>query len=261
MAWWWRPRVLPAMVTSSMRFARPPARISRGVACRSSCCSTAVQTLPSRRFGSTMPRERTWRRAICCSSATGASVTSATAGSRRLQTRTPPQPTVSTGISAPSPNTGSARSRPGCIGNAAHGWRSRRGRATGRSSQPHVPRHSSRPRIRAAIGLIRGFYELGVQVPGDVAIVGFDGVEAGQFSIPALTTIEHPRSELGRIGVDALLDAIEELLRDTPLRSVSASCPSALWFESRAAPPAQGRLRPSRAAHAAMRRDLLLNPG
>ncbi len=63
---------------------------------------------------------------------------------------------------------------------------------------------------RAAIGLIRGFHELGVQVPEDVAIVGFDGVQAGQFSIPALTTIEHPRSELGRIGVDTLLDAIEE---------------------------------------------------
>jgi DNA-binding LacI/PurR family transcriptional regulator len=62
----------------------------------------------------------------------------------------------------------------------------------------------------AAIGLIRGFYELGVQVPEDVAIVGFDGVAAGQFSIPALTTIEHPRGQLGQIGVDTLLDAIAE---------------------------------------------------
>jgi DNA-binding LacI/PurR family transcriptional regulator len=61
-----------------------------------------------------------------------------------------------------------------------------------------------------AIGLIRGFHELGVQVPGDVAIVGFDGVDAGQFSIPALTTIEHPRRELGQIGINALLDAISE---------------------------------------------------
>lgn len=61
----------------------------------------------------------------------------------------------------------------------------------------------------AGIGLIRGFYDLGVRVPEDVAIVGFDGVEAGIFSVPALTTIEHPRDDLGRIGVDALLDAIE----------------------------------------------------
>jgi DNA-binding LacI/PurR family transcriptional regulator len=60
----------------------------------------------------------------------------------------------------------------------------------------------------AAIGLIRGFYEIGVQVPRDVAIVGFDGVQAGQFSVPALTTIEHPRGDLGRIGVETLLDAI-----------------------------------------------------
>jgi len=61
----------------------------------------------------------------------------------------------------------------------------------------------------AAIGLIRGFYELGIEVPRDVAVVGFDGVSAGQFSIPALSTIEHPRDKLGRIGVDTLLDAIE----------------------------------------------------
>jgi DNA-binding LacI/PurR family transcriptional regulator len=59
------------------------------------------------------------------------------------------------------------------------------------------------------IGLIRGFHELGVRVPEDVAIVGFDGVEAGRYSIPSLTTIEHPRDDLGRIGVARLIDAIE----------------------------------------------------
>lgn len=60
----------------------------------------------------------------------------------------------------------------------------------------------------AAIGLMRGFHELGVRVPEDVALVGFDGVEAGQFSIPAVTTIEHPRADLGRIGVETLLDIL-----------------------------------------------------
>jgi DNA-binding LacI/PurR family transcriptional regulator len=60
----------------------------------------------------------------------------------------------------------------------------------------------------AALGLIRGFHELGVRVPDDVAIVGFDGVEAGQFSVPAVTTIEHPRGDLGRIGVETLLAAL-----------------------------------------------------
>ncbi|MCC7372207.1 MAG: LacI family DNA-binding transcriptional regulator [Chloroflexi bacterium] len=60
-----------------------------------------------------------------------------------------------------------------------------------------------------AIGLLRGFHDLGVRVPDDVAIVGFDGVEVGVYSVPALTTIEHPRDDLGRIGVEALLDAIE----------------------------------------------------
>jgi DNA-binding LacI/PurR family transcriptional regulator len=74
----------------------------------------------------------------------------------------------------------------------------------------------------AAIGLVRGFHELGIRVPEDVAIVGFDGIEAGRYSVPALTTIEHPCAELGRMGVDALIDAIvgpmSQPLASTPER-------------------------------------------
>jgi DNA-binding LacI/PurR family transcriptional regulator len=116
---------------------------------------------------------------------------------------------------------------------------------------------------RAAIGLIRGFYELGVQVPTDVAVVGFDGVQAGEFSVPALTTIEHPRSELGRIGVDTLLNAIEEpagrqaaALRERvlPVRLVVRESCGASQFRA-----AFDRLELS--THTQDEEGLLLNPG
>ena len=155
-------------------------------------------------------------------------------------------------MSVPSPNRGSHLDPAWLFGNAS-------GMDGGRAAARHwYEQAAPRPTAlfvatdRAAIGLIRGFYELGVQVPGDVAIVGFDGVEAGQFSIPALTTIEHPRSELGRIGVDALLDAIEEPAeRHVSSAPLSACCPSDLWFGS-LAEPAELRcsIRPSWAAPA-----------
>jgi len=45
-----------------------------------------------------------------------------------------------------------------------------------------------------ALGAIRAIYEAGLQVPRDIAIVGFDGITEGRFSIPALTTIAQPKT-------------------------------------------------------------------
>ncbi|MDP4085276.1 MAG: LacI family DNA-binding transcriptional regulator [Bacillota bacterium] len=40
-----------------------------------------------------------------------------------------------------------------------------------------------------AIGLIRGFYECGISVPGQVSIVGFDDISVSAFIIPSITTV------------------------------------------------------------------------
>ncbi len=59
-----------------------------------------------------------------------------------------------------------------------------------------------------AVGLLRGLYEAGVRVPNDMAIVGFHGLELGQFTTPSLTTVGHARAELGEIGANLLLELI-----------------------------------------------------
>lgn len=48
-----------------------------------------------------------------------------------------------------------------------------------------------------AVGAIRAAFERGIRVPTDLAVVGSDGVDEGQCSIPSLTTIA-PNKEVNR---------------------------------------------------------------
>jgi DNA-binding LacI/PurR family transcriptional regulator len=63
---------------------------------------------------------------------------------------------------------------------------------------------------QTAVGAIKAFRKAGLRVPEDVSVVGFDGTEAGEYSHPALTTVEVPLTEIGRRGVQELLRQIEE---------------------------------------------------
>jgi LacI family transcriptional regulator len=62
---------------------------------------------------------------------------------------------------------------------------------------------------RTAIGVLRGFYERGVRVPDDIAVVGFHDIETARYTTPALTTIAHPREELGEMAAEALFTRLE----------------------------------------------------
>lgn len=59
-----------------------------------------------------------------------------------------------------------------------------------------------------ALGAILAVREAGRECPRDVSILGFDGIPAGAFSWPGLTTIEKPARELGRQAARALFDEI-----------------------------------------------------
>jgi DNA-binding LacI/PurR family transcriptional regulator len=54
----------------------------------------------------------------------------------------------------------------------------------------------------------------GLSVPGDVSIVGFDGVPESAVSKPPLTTIQQPIAEIGRRAVKAILDHAGEIWRE-----------------------------------------------
>lgn len=67
-----------------------------------------------------------------------------------------------------------------------------------------------------AIGVIREAEELRVHVPGDLSVVGFDGIEAAAWNEPPLTTVEQPIGEIAETAVRALRSLIENDARSLP---------------------------------------------
>jgi len=82
-----------------------------------------------------------------------------------------------------------------------------------------------------AVGALQACAELGRQVPGDLAIVGFDDIPMAAVVTPALTTCRVPRYELGDQALKLLLDRINGCAEDCeeivlyPTLVVRASAP------------------------------------
>jgi DNA-binding LacI/PurR family transcriptional regulator len=57
-----------------------------------------------------------------------------------------------------------------------------------------------------AIGVLHALEELGVRVPDDVAVVGFDDLPRAMVTFPFLTVAAQPAFEMGRRAVAVLLD-------------------------------------------------------
>ncbi|MER7044885.1 LacI family DNA-binding transcriptional regulator [Streptomyces jumonjinensis] len=55
-----------------------------------------------------------------------------------------------------------------------------------------------------ALGVLAHFAELGVKVPDDMSLTGFDEIDMARFSAPPLTTVAVPRDRLGQIAGEAL---------------------------------------------------------
>jgi DNA-binding LacI/PurR family transcriptional regulator len=56
-----------------------------------------------------------------------------------------------------------------------------------------------------ALGALRALWELGLRVPEDVSVVGFDDTPAAAVAVPALTTVAIPTYEMGRRTLELLL--------------------------------------------------------
>jgi DNA-binding LacI/PurR family transcriptional regulator len=67
-----------------------------------------------------------------------------------------------------------------------------------------------------AIGALMEATALGLRVPDDLSVVGFDGIEAGEWTDPKLTTIEQPIAEIAATAVGALRMLIDEPERELP---------------------------------------------
>jgi DNA-binding LacI/PurR family transcriptional regulator len=56
-----------------------------------------------------------------------------------------------------------------------------------------------------AIGALRAAHRLGLSVPGDVSVVGFDDLPVAEHTTPSLTTVRHPISEMAAVAVRAAI--------------------------------------------------------
>mgnify|MGYP000070345538 CR=1 FL=1 len=86
---------------------------------------------------------------------------------------------------------------------------------SGLTAASHFARMKNRPSAifsmndEMAIGCIQGLKSAGILVPEDIAITGFDDIEFARYCDPPLTTIAQPAEDLGRAGLNTLLELIE----------------------------------------------------
>lgn len=59
-----------------------------------------------------------------------------------------------------------------------------------------------------AIGLIRGLADLNVFVPDDLSIIGFDDIDYASYTVPTLTTISQPISDIGSKSLSLLIQRL-----------------------------------------------------
>ncbi|MBC8061832.1 MAG: substrate-binding domain-containing protein, partial [Clostridiaceae bacterium] len=62
---------------------------------------------------------------------------------------------------------------------------------------------------KMAIGAMEAIQELGLRVPEDISIVGFDDIEVARYLKPALTTVRMALLEMASIAINTLITSIE----------------------------------------------------
>ena len=59
-----------------------------------------------------------------------------------------------------------------------------------------------------ALGCIRMLTRLGIKVPEQCSVIGFDDIPSAAFSMPALTTVRQPMEAMGTAAVETVVEAI-----------------------------------------------------
>ena len=61
-----------------------------------------------------------------------------------------------------------------------------------------------------AIGAISAICDYGLRVPQDISVVGFDGIQIGEYYCPKITTIEQNAKQLAKRSYEMLVECIEQ---------------------------------------------------
>ena len=61
-----------------------------------------------------------------------------------------------------------------------------------------------------AVGVLLACRRLGIAVPAQLSVVGFDDIHLAGYMVPALTTIHQPKVQLGQMATQVLLDLLQQ---------------------------------------------------
>lgn len=92
-----------------------------------------------------------------------------------------------------------------------------------------------------AIGAMGAIHERGLHIPGDISVIGFDGIELSAYTSPALTTLHVPRRELAATAFRVLFRGREDSASDLAERHEHVIQPRLQIRQSTGAAPREGR--------------------
>lgn len=72
-----------------------------------------------------------------------------------------------------------------------------------------------------AFGALKAINEVGLNVPNEIAIIGFNDSDICQFTTPALSTVKKPIEEMARFGAEALFALINQEVTDNPVQQLA----------------------------------------
>lgn len=61
-----------------------------------------------------------------------------------------------------------------------------------------------------AVGLLHGLNTMGLRVPDDISVMGYDGIPLSSYVLPNLTTVAQPIDDMGRTAVQLLIKHMED---------------------------------------------------
>lgn len=108
----------------------------------------------------------------------------------------------------------------------------------------------------SAMGAVRAIHDVGLQVPQDISVIGFDDIITAAFGQPSLTTVKQPLREMGVRAAQVLLERISAPEKPWPAEIVME--PELVVRESTGPAPGTsraGKATARRAATGEQRRD------